>query len=263
LVPGMETLCDLLFEVSNEDRMRILLQLEEGALNITNLSRELGITTQEASRHVSRLADVGLTERDADGLHGLTPYGELVLRQIQGLNFTSQHVDYFKSHSLAGLPAEFVHRLSELAGSVYVDDVMVMVHNVEKLLKEVEEYILNINTPYISSTFPLVGEAFGRGVEAKFIHSRELVPPDIMVEEHKQAVGKSAELARVSGDYLEKVMEGIDLVLYMSEKEVAILAFPLKNGRFDFFGFSATDESSLKWCRDLFMYYWERGETKR
>ena len=84
-----------------------------------------------------------------------------------------------------------------------------------------------------------------------------------MVEEHKQAVGKSAELARVSGDYLEKVMEGIDLVLYMSENEVAILAFPLKNGRFDFFGFSATDDNALRWCRDLFMYYWERGETKR
>jgi len=258
----METLCDLLFEVSNEDRLRILLQLEEGALNITNLSRELGITTQEASRHVSRLADVGLTERGVDGYHGLTPYGELVLRQIQGLNFTSQHVDYFKSHSLAGLPAEFVHRLSELAGSVYVDDVMVMVHNVEKLLREVEEYILNINTPYISSTFPLIGEAFERGVEAKFIHSMELVPPSIMVEEHTQAVGKSAELARVSGDYLERVMEGIDLVLYMSEKEVAILAFPLKNGRFDFFGFSATDETALRWCRDLFMHYWERGEEK-
>jgi hypothetical protein len=42
---GLENLCDLLFEVSNEDRLRILLQLDEEALNVTRLSRGLGLTT--------------------------------------------------------------------------------------------------------------------------------------------------------------------------------------------------------------------------
>ena len=42
----MERLCDLLFEVSNEDRLRILIRLGEGPMNVTGLSRELGITTR-------------------------------------------------------------------------------------------------------------------------------------------------------------------------------------------------------------------------
>jgi len=57
----MESLCDLLFEMSNEDRLGLLRRLEEGALNITGLSRTLGIANQEVSRHAARLAEVGFT----------------------------------------------------------------------------------------------------------------------------------------------------------------------------------------------------------
>jgi hypothetical protein len=38
----LEHLCDLLFEVSNEDRLGILYRLEEEAMNVTGLARALG-----------------------------------------------------------------------------------------------------------------------------------------------------------------------------------------------------------------------------
>jgi predicted transcriptional regulator len=46
----------------------------------------------------------------------------------------------------------------------------------------------------------------------------------------------------------------------MSEKEVGLLAFPKINGASDIMGFSSTDKRAHQWCRDLFDYYWERGE---
>jgi len=45
----MENLCDLLFEVSNEDRLTILRKLSEESMNVTGLAKELGLTTQESS----------------------------------------------------------------------------------------------------------------------------------------------------------------------------------------------------------------------
>jgi DNA-binding transcriptional ArsR family regulator len=63
----MEDLCNLLFEVSNEDRLRILLQLDKEALNATNLSKELDLTIQESSRHLSRLSRVKLIQKDVEG----------------------------------------------------------------------------------------------------------------------------------------------------------------------------------------------------
>ena len=100
----MENLCDLLFELSNEDRLRILHQLNKEAMNVTTLSKALGLTTQESSRHVSRLGEVGLTQKDVDGFHHISPYGKLILKQLPGLAFTSQHRDYFTTHSLEHLP---------------------------------------------------------------------------------------------------------------------------------------------------------------
>jgi len=67
---------------------------------------------------------------------------------------------------------------------------------------------------------------------------------------------------RMSGVREEKLVDKVDLVLYMSEKEVAILAFPLQDGSFDFLGFASKDGRTHKWCRDLFQYYWERSEGK-
>ena len=42
---SLEDLCDLFFELSNEDRMRILRELQKGSVNITGLSRALDVST--------------------------------------------------------------------------------------------------------------------------------------------------------------------------------------------------------------------------
>ncbi len=257
----LEGLCDLMFEVSNEDRLRILRKLTKDRMSITSLSRELGITTQEASRHISRLGEVGLAQKDPDGLHSLTSYGELTLRQVRGLEFTSRHRDYFKTHTLAGIPPEFVQRLGELAGSSLIEDVMIAVYSIEKLLREAEEYILNVNTPYIASSFPLIMEAYERGVRGRFLHTRDLALPEEMRDERVRFFDDE-KMRRImsSGLLEERLMEGADLVLYMSESEVAILTFPLEDGGFDFHGFTSREEDARKWCSDLFHHYWERAK---
>jgi predicted transcriptional regulator len=58
--------------------------------------------------------------------------------------------------------------------------------------------------------------------------------------------------ARVSGQLKESVLDRLDFFLYMSEKEVAALAFPGLDGKLDYAGFSSRDERFHKWCRDLF-----------
>jgi len=225
----LENLCNLLFELSNEDRLRILHQLNKKAMNVTNLSKTLGLTTQESSRHVSRLGDVGLTEKDVDGLHRLTPYGELALKQLKGLEFISQHSDYFTSHTLARIPPEFVCRIGDLVNSTHVDDVMAAFYNVDKVFREAEEYIWVITK---------------------------------IKESYRAKDMETARRARITGLLEERILERLDICLYMSEKEVAGVAFPFPDGRFDYLGFTATDERSHKLCRDLFQYYWERARSR-
>ena len=97
------------------------------------------LTVQETSRHLSRLEKVGLTEKDVDGLHYAIRYAGLVLNQLPALDFEYQNRDYFNSHSLDGLPKEFVSRIGELKDSTLVEDIFIGFNNIGRMLQEAEE----------------------------------------------------------------------------------------------------------------------------
>ena len=258
----MEDLCSLMFELSNEDRLSILHRIKQKAMNISNLSKELSLTTQESSRHASRLSHVGLVRKDSNGLYHLTLCGDLVLKQLEGLRFTSQHREYFTSHSVVHIPQEFIYRLGDLANSTYVNDISVAFYSVEKLMKEAEEYIWAITDHYLLSQMPLYTEAFEREVKVRNIEAKDWIAPSEIKEayrnmqpEHRRAAGQ----ARTTGILEEGLLDQLDIFLYMSEKEVAAVCFPFSDGRFDYLGFTSTDGRAHKWCRDIFQYYWERS----
>lgn len=257
----MGNIFDLMFEISNEDRFSILLKLEEKPSNVTGLARELSLTTQETSRHLSRLGEVSLTRKDAEGMFTITSFGGLALRLLNGLKFVSKHEDYFATHHLGNLPEAFVYRMGELMDSTYMDDVMVMVHTIESILKEAEEYILNINMPYIASAFPLIRDAYERGVKGRFLHTKDLkIPPSMTDEREKVFDDDVAIQIRAAKVHEEKLIDDLDIILYMNEKEVGIIAFPLVTGRYDFAGFTSKDERTHRYCRELFEHHWQKGE---
>ena len=256
----MEYLCELLFEVSNEDRLRILLQLDEEAMNVTRLSRELGLTTQESSRHLARLGGVDLTRKDAEGLHHITAYGRLVVRQLQGLGFTSRHRGYFASHVLDRIPQEFVCRLGELTDCNYLDDAVVSLYSIEKLVREAEEHVWSINFPVPVSVFPRLREAFERGVRGRLIAPNDFVVHPIVSGGLKGEDRRAMERAGATGLLEQRFIGRMDLILWMSEKEAALVSFPKPDGSFDLLGFASSDERALAWARDLFLHYWRISE---
>lgn len=258
----MENLCDLLFEVSNEDRHRMLLQLDEEAMNVTRLSKELGLGAQECSRHVTRLGDVGLTGKSFDGLLRLTPYGELVLKLLPGFEFVSEHKDYFISHSLTNLPYEFVCRVGELANSSYANDAMVSISSIEAMIREAEEHVWIIHDQYLMSAYPLASEAVERGVRFRTIDPKVYRPSLKLKGEVRDEYRRVLSRALTDGLLRMGVLERFDVFFWMSEKEVAVVAFPTLDGKFDYLGFTSTDERAHKWCGDLFEFYWERTEPK-
>ena len=254
---------DLMFEVSNEERVRILEAIREEKSSFSGLARRLDITTQEVSRHFNRLMEAGLTTRDGDGYPVLTPFGKLILKQLESVQFTNYHQDYFKSHLTESLPPGFLSRLGELSGMRYQDDVMTVVHDVIRILDEAEEYVLNINLPYISSAFPHIRSFYERGLKGMFLHGPDLkLPPEMEKVREQSFTEEFLQDIWKRGLYEEKYLE-VDLVLYMNEKEVAILCFPTVHGDYDFLGFTSKDPVANAWCKDVFHHYWAQGKQIR
>lgn len=263
--PDLNDLYNLFFELSNKDRLMILDQLTKGAMNITRLSKKLGLTIQEASRHVSRLDEAKLIFKDAAGLCHLTSYGKLVLKQTEGFKFLSQHEEYFFSHFLAHLPTQFVSRLADLAGSTFVKEVVVSYANVENMVDDAEEYVWTITDQYLVSRSTLASflRAFDRGVCVKNVEAKDWVVSESQIGLYKAGDKELREHARTSGLLKERFSEQLDLCLYMSEKEVALLAFPANDGRFDYLGFTSNDKPTHQWCFDIFNHYWEKAVDRQ
>lgn len=257
-----------MFELSNEDRLGIIKFLKEEALNITDIARRLSMTTQETSRHVSRLRNIGLIKKDKDGKYGITTYASTVLIQIEGLEFASRHKDYFSNHILDNLPPKFVYRIGDLANSRYINDMGAALFLVEKVIRESESYIWSITDRIAPSRFlTLMTKAFDRGVTVRTLVSltdRVILPSttEWLDTQRKQETADVLKQARIEGKIQERIHDRSKVYICMSEKEVAGIAFPYRDGRFDYLGFTSVDERAHDWCRDLFMHYWERAELR-
>ncbi len=256
----MERLCDFYFELSNEDRLGILYRLKEGGMKITSLSREMGITTQECSRHMTRLSEARLVEKDSDGLYALTQYGRLSLVLISGQRFIAEYRDYFNAHTLERLPLEFVCRIGEMRGSELTPSVMVTFSLIESLFENAEDHVWVMHDRYLLNILPLSAEALRRGVR---IRTLDTVPKEPSLDQARPTYINEADeelfiQAWHDGKIKVRKPDTIELFLYVSERE-AVIAFPLADGSFDYLGFHSGDQTMLSYCRDLFDFYYEKG----
>jgi predicted transcriptional regulator len=258
----MENVCSLFFELSNEDRLKIMLELEKEPLKLTHVSKKLDLTSSETHRQLSRLSETKLVVKDVEGFFSLTPFGEQALKWIPGYTFISDNSEYFQSHTLSNLPHDLLLRLGDLSDCQFSNDALVSVSNIETMIREADEYFQNIHDQYLLSAYPLASEAVKRGVYVKSIDPVVYSPSPPLKGEISEENQKTLSQALEDGKLINRQMEQFDVFLWMSEKEVAIVSFPTHDGKFDYLGFTSKDDRAHKWCNDLFRYYWERAEPK-
>ena len=95
-----------------------------------------------------------------------------------------------------------------------------------------------------------VSEAVDRGIEFRMIE------PEVVEHAPHVEVLPRVRPGEVRG------LEEINVFIAITEKEAAALAFPETEGDFDYLGFTSRDEGTLKWCKELFLYYWDKARPK-
>ena len=242
---------ELLFELANSDRFKILLLAEKQKLKLSHISKNLDMTVAETSRHLQRLRETKLLEKDGEGLYKLTPFGQLTLSLTASFDFISKHRDYFEAHTLSHLPYEFKSRIGELANSAFTDDVMVAFHLTEKVIEEAQEYIWILSNQVLVSTLPFLEKAIRRGVKFQLILPKDFIPPPGF-----------KPLPVIPNLIERRTLSRVDSVIIVSEKK-GRLAFLNKASLMDYTGFGSTDAIGHKWCRDLFVHYWEEAKHEK
>jgi predicted transcriptional regulator len=228
--------------------MNVMLELQKQRLKLSHISKKLDMTVTEASRHLQRLSEARLIQKDVEGLYGLTPFGVLTLSLLSGLGFASRYRDYFMQYDVSRIPYEFINRIGELGEGGLGADTFRNIHETEKMFQEAREYVWILSDQILMSAGPIVGERVKSDVELRVILPESLLPPP----DYKPILPSSL------GGVQRRVLPKVEVVIVMTEK-VATFCLPNQSGKIDYTGFGGSDPKFHKWCRDLFLYYWEKA----
>ena len=259
----------MLFEVSNETRHNILEELNRAETTVTKVAENLGISMTEASRHFNRLSEIRLIEKTTAGSYKLSMLGGQVLRQLSPLDFTMKHVEYFRDRDLSHLPDRFIVRLHELSFSAanYLNKANIMntARTMTRVFSEARSYVYYILDDEITElilyrkpeeeSVQRFNKQIQKGVNIKFLFP-ESFDMDLV---HSDMFDMHRRFTR-TGRWETRLIKTCDIFLHMSEKEIAVLSFPDRNGIIDYLGFEGNDESTLDWCNDVFNYYWNNSK---
>ena len=266
----MFDLYDMLFEVSNDIRHRILMLLRDGPDTVTHISQELDISMTEASRHFNRLSQAGLIQKNPEGDHSITLMGKTVLSQVEPLAFVVEHSDYFQGHDATRLPEQFLNRIHEIRGAEpnYMKraNIMRLVEKIAGIPVEAKEYshcildessmelVLYSEPEEDNENTESIINSISSGIDSRALFPSSLdksrIPPDSL---------KAFNDLHQLGNFEFRVIDSVDIFIYMNEK-YSIISFPDKNNKFDYLGFESTDQKTLSWCKDVYNYYWQRSK---
>jgi predicted transcriptional regulator len=242
----MENLCDLLFEFSSPERMRIMKSLLAERLRLSHVSKKLDMTVTEASRHLQRLSEIQLIEKDVDGAFSPTPYGKVAEKLLSSLDLISNYRQYFLEHDVLRLPDELISRINELSLATLNTDVVRVLAHVDVMFQEAEEYMWVMSYAHsLPSTIPIVEERLQNGVILLRIFPEEIIPP----------IGEAETIAGPC-----RTLPEVDVRIMLTEKE-AMCSLPSIDGRQDYASFIGKDPRFHRWCRDLYLHYWEKAKT--
>jgi predicted transcriptional regulator len=235
----------VIFELASNRRASILFEVKQRNLKMQQIAKTLDMTVTETFRHLQRLTDAKLIEKKADGTFAITSLGDLACGFLTSFNFILKNSDYFLEHDLSILPYEFVDRLGELSKAEFCIEPVSSFNRVRKILAAAEKQFWTMAEQVDSTTKNPAEEKMVEGIDFKFIMQKNLA---------KTWFGSNAKVL-VGSRYIERV----PVALVISEKEASVV-FRTHKGVLDYMGLFSTDEIFCKWCRDLFLYYWERAE---
>ena len=252
----MERLAELLFILASMDRLTLLSEIVIEKRRLSQLTAKLSATPQETSKHLMRLRNAKLIEKDSDGLFGLTAFGKTIVNLLPSIRFLTENKEYFLSHDISSLPLEFIERLGELQEGQYADKVGSILAHIQQVVQSAEEYI------WLMADHRLGDQEYvtksGKLENSGTVTWRVIVPAasDINWAEVRRTVG--IHKGRIEYHLIQDPND-IKVGMALNEK-IAGVTFPDITGKLDFnSGFRSDNPLFRKWCQDLFVIHWTRN----
>jgi len=243
----------LFFELSSNDRTRILSALKEEELKLNEVVHRLDLTATEAFRQLQRLTEASLIERKSNGKYRLTSYGKLVLESSSSLDVVSRFREYFREHDAFALPQALRARLGDLSGCRLVAGDTDALNLLEGMLREAEERI-DATVFGLEVLLKVARDRLQDGVKERWlVHESYLTRAKPFLRSIRQLPQT-------------RTVTNIRIEMALTEKAAAValplsLELPSYTSRADpAFTFFGSDSSFIRWANDLFDEQWNKAK---
>ncbi len=242
---GQERIERLYFELASESRLGILHELSKQDGKMREIARKLELTTTEAFRQLQRLTDALLIQKKPEGTYSITEYGLLVLQFSAFFEFIHNRRQYFSTHNVRRLPYQYLNRISELSNADFRTNLMENINSAERVAREAEKYMWGGGMEQPMNIRSTLLEGISKGVKYRFLFPKRFIPKELTIP----GLAQAAEI---------RSMEDLPFNVAMNEKEAGI-SFQFLDGRVDYVSFVGKDPVFVNWVKELFLYYWEKG----
>ncbi|MFW9835665.1 MAG: helix-turn-helix transcriptional regulator [Candidatus Thorarchaeota archaeon] len=232
---------DLLFEISSEERLRILHLLDDEPKKLSDIARILDITTSETSRHLSRLGDKGAIEKNNNGEYCLNGYGKLLIQMTSYFEFLVDKKEYIQTHDLSVLPSRFITQLGDLKDSMVINGVYQVMDLQMTTVKESNKRIWILSPESYREIGPVFREKIASGVDVRIILDEKAVETDELADMPRKQY---------------RILSNVPVLIGVFDGGGGV-CFPDKSGKVDLsVMISGISEEFISWISEVFQYYW-------
>lgn len=255
----MSSGAELISELSSQQRVEILKLLSSSHLKASEIAKNLDTSIQAVSRHIDRLNNVRLIEKSEIGTYRLTTVGNVILKQYPFFEFLEKFKDYFETHDFTGIPDYLLIRLGDLANCEFEPNSMKSLQRSREWCMNMKKYLKAATYTTPLEYFDVVDESMKNGATQQMVFGTNSVFPKGFSELYKK---RWAEYLK-SGQAKIKIVKHVPIVLGLTENEAQLVFTNKKFGCIDANGiFFSKDLKFMKWCQDLFDYYWNMPEIE-
>ena len=228
-------------ELSNPNRMQILSRLGENPQTLSEIATHFSISKPEISRHLSRLANVGIITKDlSTRKFKPSALGETYLQLYSPIEFVLKHSTYFTDHYI-DLPLHLSRNIDALMNAELVSELGNVLAKLQELLNETTDEVKLM----LDQRLPVLG------LKEKVKFGDYIVP--IAMSEHTEAKA-----------YLKKMYESVEVrtlisvshFIMFTDQNKGIISFPTLQRKADWSSiWVVTDTQGLDYIHEIWNHF--------
>ena len=253
---------ELLFEFSHKGRYNVLKSLYRQSKKHNQLVKELDIPGSEISRHLKRLFQKDLINKGIDNKYFVTNIGKIFLQMIDIFEVSLNNREYLNSYDITAIPVHLIFQLGKLKTVELSNKTMENMEIFENLVKDSSEFLLAITDQYQKSLLIEAEKKMNdKRISIKALVDRNLLKSYNIPEGWSTLFKDPQELFKKMLKNI-RILDKIQLSLVVTEK--GAILFLSKDGIIDYSQCLIDNHDSfIKWTKELFEWYWEKGKNLR